>query len=1008
MTAQDFFDHVTRLEAAGFPHIEGLRSAVEYARTDPGASLAKSRTVLEKVVLDLFRAEMGKDPRKPLLADMLGDNQFTRKIERRVLALMNNVRELGNLGTHGETVVARDAERVLADLLDVLDWHLERGGTAAGVPAEGVVTGRPVAGVPRPPELYAVPPYTLTTEFVGRRAELAELDAWTGSADPVMVVEAIGGMGKSALTWEWVQKRAEAVIPGLAGRLWWSFYERGTSMKTFLRHALAYATRQDPEALRDLGTHECGQRLLAELKRRPFLLVLDGFERVLTAYHRPDKAQLRDDRIPVDARECTNPRDGDVLKWLVQCAPSKVLVSTRLMPKALEDRHTRRPIPGVRHLGLEGLAPDDVLALVWNAGVRGNTNAILRFAEQCGGHALVLRIVCGMVVNYPPAPADFAAWRADPLEGGGLRLGEMELKQRYTHVLEFAFRGLGEKSRQLLSRIAVLSDSADYDTVAVLNPFLPPRPEEVPEPKDPFQGYRWQGYQKRLSGTGSPAMRSVIEAEWDAYRVKLEAEFRLHREAYERSQAQLRWYLGSAEYRKGVATFRAALRDLEDRGLLQWDRLANAYDLHPVIRAYAFERLEERDRTPTYNAIRDHFAGLPPENVEAATDLAHVKNSVEIMRALMGAGRFAEAMKFYREELSNCLLYSLGAYHTVVELLTPVSHCLRQGTFRLADASDGRFSINSLAIALGSLGRFEEAIPLYHHLIRSDVAAGRWEDLSGALLSLAVWAFNRNQLASSARIGNLAGDVAAAAGAEDMLTRLVLGRMIEASLRGRFDEAGSLLASFRARLPALRPKHKPGEAEYWIARMWFCQGRLTVEELLQAEQAAAEGRILSHQHQSAALRAEWELTRGNPAKALDAIEGALSILRKTGQPSQEYVGIRALALARLGHTTEARDALAESDPLNAAEAWLALGDREKARECVLEAYPRAWADGPPYARWHDLKRCRELLAALGEPEPRLPPFDPASVEPVPFEAEVRAAIDKLKAGRVKTESDREG
>jgi hypothetical protein len=133
---------------------------------------------------------------------------------------------------------------------------------------------------------------------------------------------------------------------------------------------------------------------------------------------------------------------------------------------------------------------------------------------------------------------------------------------------------------------------------------------------------------------------------------------------------------------------------------------------------------------------------------------------------------------------------------------------------------------------------------------------------------------------------------------------------------------------------------------------------------------------------------------------LDAIELARAIVRRTGEPAPRHLGIGALALARLGHTEEARDALAESTPLFAAETWLALGDREQTRACVREAYPRAWADGPPYAHWYQLERCRELLAELGEPEPQLPPF-----EPVPFEAEIRAAIEKLKAKRAKEKAD---
>ena len=36
------------------------------------------------------------------------------------------------------------------------------------------------------------------------------------------------------------------------------------------------------------------------------------------------------------------------------------------------------------------------------------------------------------------------------------------------------------------------------------------------------------------------------------------------------------------------------------------------------------------------------------------------------------------------------------------------------------------------------------------------------------------------------------------------------------------------------------------------------------------------------------------------------------------------------------------------------------------------------------------------LKTLGMPEPHLPPFDPASVAAVPYEADIRAFIDELK------------
>src|SRR6185437_1150655 len=47
--------------------------------------------------------------------------------------------------------------------------------------------------VPAPPALYAVPAYVGSAPFTGRASQLDALDAWAASADPLMVVEAIGG-----------------------------------------------------------------------------------------------------------------------------------------------------------------------------------------------------------------------------------------------------------------------------------------------------------------------------------------------------------------------------------------------------------------------------------------------------------------------------------------------------------------------------------------------------------------------------------------------------------------------------------------------------------------------------------------------------------------------------------------------------------------------------------------------------------------------------------------------
>jgi hypothetical protein len=47
-------------------------------------------------------------------------------------------------------------------------------------------------------------------------------------------------------------------------------------------------------------------------------------------------------------------------------------------------------------------------------------------------------------------------------------------------------------------------------------------------------------------------------------------------------------------------------------------------------------------------------------------------------------------------------------------------------------------------------------------------------------------------------------------------------------------------------------------------------------------------------------------------------------------------------------------------------------------------------------------------AKLGEPEPRLAPFDPARTEPVPHEEQIRALIERLRAEEKEREAEDSG
>src|SRR5205823_5681698 len=172
-----------------------------------------------------------------------------------------------------------------ADIIDSLSDHRQR----------DLTNFHYVSDIPAPPEVYIAHPYTLlqTHTLIGRQAELKLLTDWiTGKelkvdgqnapADSVriMSVVAIGGMGKSALTWRWFNNVAPQEMKNLAGRIWWSFYESDATFENFVTRALAYVTKRPLDEVQQIPAPERETQLLAALDHAPFLLVLDGLERI--------------------------------------------------------------------------------------------------------------------------------------------------------------------------------------------------------------------------------------------------------------------------------------------------------------------------------------------------------------------------------------------------------------------------------------------------------------------------------------------------------------------------------------------------------------------------------------------------------------------------------------------------------------------------------------------------------------------------------------------------------
>ena len=119
----------------------------------------------------------------------------------------------------------------------------------------------------------------------------------------------------------------------------------------------------EPVDLAELRTPRLADLLLAELDRRPWLLVLDRARtHVFVAYQRTDAGPTcrRKTTTPLIRLKsmilapAIHPEDDELLRRLAAVAKSKILITSRLTPHALMNR-SGIPVPGVRRGASQGL-----------------------------------------------------------------------------------------------------------------------------------------------------------------------------------------------------------------------------------------------------------------------------------------------------------------------------------------------------------------------------------------------------------------------------------------------------------------------------------------------------------------------------------------------------------------------------------------------------------------------------------------------------------------------------
>lgn len=872
----------------------------------------------------------------------------------RVYATFNNLEEFKEL-----------AAKSISDLCQFLAKQDDDAGDARNRKNQRQAAKANRDAIPSPPAFYAEPPYIGSHEFVGRRDQLETLNEWALPADahPVLLFEAIGGTGKSLLTWEWVRNDASAVRADWAGRFWYSFYERGAIMADFCRRALAYMTGQPLAELQKKKTAELAPLLLHQLQTRPWLLILDGLERVLVAYHRIDAAQLRDEEAGQtdviaqrDPCAAIRPEDDELLRLLATAAPSKLLLTSRLIPRVLLNSASQ-PIPGVLRERLPGLRPADAEALFRACQVTGDSAAIQTYLKtHCDCHPLTVGALAGLVTHYLPARGDFDQWSAVPDGGGKFDFANLDLVQKRNHILRASIDTLPPGSRRLLSMIALLSEAVDYETLKALNPQLPPEIAKLPRPA------RWK----------------------------------------------------SPEFLAAQARLVEAIEDLEKRGLLQYDVRAGHYDLHPVVRGVAAGGLASDERETLGQRVVDHFSERPHNPYEHAETLDDVRDGLHVVRTLVQMRRFRLALAAYRGDLSRALLFNLEAFAEIVALLRPFFPN-GWGSLPTESCKDyASYLSNNAAIAFGALGHQTEEMAARGSHLSLNLAIKAWRNVSLSLFGVSTLLSRGNRLVREDLCVRLALDLASLINDSQVLFGARLDRFRQLARLGQWPEAEALWRRLDSMgRQWMRAVYRPGDAEYDYAQARFWKGDLQEKDLARAEHLARKGRNRQTIRDLHGLRGEWRLERGEWALAAESLHEAVAMAQAVGRNDPKAETKLALAKFHLGQLAEPRAAaerLAKASKpahLDLATLWLAIGDRDQANKHALAAYKWAWADGEPFVHRYQLNKSRVLLEQLGAEIPNLPPYDPAQDEKLPWEDAVLAAIEELRAEKASKVGDGE-
>lgn len=520
------------------------------------------------------------------------------------------------------------------------------------------------------PKFADFPGFGIDQSFQGRTKERTFLTEWVcrrgpHGETPILTILAIGGMGKSNLTWLWAKHDiAGQDIPGWQAEsveaeskcgieegwqkplriLWFSFYkyEGGGDFRKFLDRAILHfsggvKSHEDYASAGRINYALLAEDLLQLLRTHRCLIVWDGAERMLVEYAGTG-APLRQER-PLE-EVCRQPnalRSSDLqvaqFLWSVSAQQSsKLLLASRLPFRDLDNR------AGSRTVQLYGLDAVSAIRFLRSREITGPDSLLEERARSYEFHPLSLSNLAASLLRDFQHSADIAG--ALPEDPG------KPMDERRSHVLQRAFERRAAHRQRLLSCMAAVRGSVSRQIIHVLASECP---------------------------------------------------------GLDMSQ------LGDD------------LAELVRHGLLrEFPNEPGTYDFHPVVRGYAYARLTDKPRI--HALLANYFRPVASRvDLKKVQDLVQALPVVEFYYHLAKSGQYDAAFDLFKssfgeESLNTLLYYDLCEYHTFIELLQELFPNGLDSAPSVEEHSQSAL-LNDIALAYGKVGDLTRCVDLLQRVL---------------------------------------------------------------------------------------------------------------------------------------------------------------------------------------------------------------------------------------------------------------------------------------------------